>query len=115
MKIPIRKLSAIRISISNMSGPPANQDSSPLSLPIVTVQPTTPSVIQDVHSGLMPSDKIWVSCYKADEPSVHAKVQVSLDEVRRDIVDLTSVEGDVEVVRGHGHSWRVSRGALVVI
>ena len=54
---------------------------SPLTLPVVTIQNTFPEVIKEVLDGIIPSDKFWVSCYNAAEPSVYAKVQVELDEI----------------------------------
>jgi proteasomal ATPase-associated factor 1 len=75
------------------------QSFSPLTLPVVTIQPTFPEVIQEVLDGIIPSDKFWVSCYKTSEPSVHAKVLVELDEIDRNLVNLSPLEGDVEVVK----------------
>lgn len=72
---------------------------SPLTLPVVTIQNTFPEVIQEVLDGIIPSDKFWVSCYKVSEPSVHAKVQAELDEIDRNLVNLSPVEGDVEVLK----------------
>lgn len=72
---------------------------SPLTLPVVTIQPTFPEVIQEVLDGIIPSDKFWVSCYKTSESSVHAKVHVELDEIDRNLVNLSPVEGDVEVLK----------------
>ena len=72
---------------------------SPLTLPVVTIQPTFPEVIQEVLDGIIPSDKFWVSCYKTSESSVHAKVHVELDEIDRNLVNLSPLEGDVEVLK----------------
>jgi hypothetical protein len=66
-------------------------------LPIITVQPDFVTVIDDVHSGIIPSDTFWVSCYKTSEPSIHAKVDVELDENDRDLVRLLPKDGDVKV------------------
>ena len=71
----------------------------PLCLPVVTIQPTFTEVIQEVHDGVIPSETLWVSCYKHSESSVHAKVGVELDEVDRSLVLTRTVEGDVEVSR----------------
>jgi len=68
-------------------------------LPIITVQPDFRTVISEVHSGLLPSESVWVSCYKTDCPSVHAKVNVVLDEVDRDAIDFDVREGDVKIQR----------------
>lgn len=70
-----------------------------LTLPVVTIQSTFKDVIQEVLYGIIPSDKFWVSCYKASEPSVHAKVHVELDDVNRNLVNLSPVEGEVEVLK----------------
>ena len=75
------------------------QSISPLTLPVVTIQPSFSEVIQEVLDGIIPSDKFWVSCYKTSETSVHAKVLVELDEVDRNLVNLSPVEGDVEVLK----------------
>lgn len=79
------------------------QPVSPLTLPVVTIQPTFTEVIQEVLDGIIPSDKFWVSCYKTSETSVHAKVHVELDEIDRNLVNFSPVEGtsndDVEVVK----------------
>ena len=71
----------------------------PLHLPVVTVQPSFTEVIQEVRDGIIPSEKFWVSCYKDSEPSMHAKVNVELDEVDRSLVLTRTVEGDVDVTR----------------
>ena len=79
------------------------QPVSPLTLPVVTIQPTFTEVIQEVLDGIIPSDKFWVSCYKTSETSVHAKVHVELDEIDRNLVNFSPVEGtsndDVEVLK----------------
>lgn len=76
-------------------------------LPIVTVQPDFRTVISEVQSGLLPSESVWVSCYKTDCPSVHAKVNVVLDEVDRDAIVFEVREGDVKIQRNgvsfHSH------------
>src|SRR5579859_2907060 len=68
-----------------------------LHLPIVTIQPSFPSVIAEVHVGIIPSETFWISCYKTSEQSVHAKVHAELDEVDRDLVLLKDLGGDVDV------------------
>jgi proteasomal ATPase-associated factor 1 len=52
----------------------------PITLPVVTVQHDMLDVISDVDSGAAAMEDVWVSCYKAGEPSIHGKVRVSLDE-----------------------------------
>jgi proteasomal ATPase-associated factor 1 len=74
-------------------------NNSPLTLPVITIDPTFPSVIQDVDSGIVPSDQFWISCYKKSQPSVHAKILVELDEVDRNLVLLKPRDGDVEIVK----------------
>lgn len=72
---------------------------SPLSLPVVTIQNTFPEVIQEVFDGIIPFENFWVSCYKTSETSVHAKVHAELDQIDRNLVKLSPVEGDVEVLK----------------
>ena len=90
------KLTFLRIKMTT-------QSVSPLTLPVVTIQPTFTEVIQEVLDGIIPSDKFWVSCYKTSETSVHAKVHVELDEIDRNLVNFSPVEGtsndDVEVLK----------------
>jgi proteasomal ATPase-associated factor 1 len=76
------------------------QSVSTLTLPVVTIQNTFPEVIQEVLDGIIPSDNFWVSCYKTSETSVHAKVHAELDEIDRNLVNISTVEGDVEVSKG---------------
>src|SRR5882757_3992713 len=76
-----------------------SHSASPLTLPVVTIQNTFQEVIQEVLDGIIPSDKFWVSCYKSFETSVHAKVHAELDELDRNLVNLSPVEGDVEMVK----------------
>ncbi|KAJ7765666.1 WD40-repeat-containing domain protein [Mycena metata] len=67
--------------------------SGPLTLPVVTIQPTFLEVIEEVRSGFVASDTFWLSCYKPSEPSIHSKVRVTLDEVNRDVVHFEASEG----------------------
>jgi hypothetical protein len=71
---------------------------SPITLPVVTVQHDMLDVVSDVDSGLVAYEDIWVSCYKTDEPSVHGKVRLSLDDEDRSLVRLDAREG-VEMTR----------------
>ena len=57
--------------------------SDPITLPIAAIQHDFLSVVSDADSGLVESEDIWLSCYKADEPSVHGKVTVTLGETSR--------------------------------
>jgi proteasomal ATPase-associated factor 1 len=70
-----------------------------ITLPIVSVQSDLADVIADVDSGLVPADSFWLSCYLAGEPSVHAKVQATLDDVDRNLVRFTPKDGDVDFVK----------------
>jgi proteasomal ATPase-associated factor 1 len=70
----------------------------PTILPVITVQHDLLDVISDVDSGLVAFEDVWVSCYKTDEPSVHGKVRISLDDNDRSIVRLDAREG-VEMKR----------------
>ena len=74
--------------------------SDPIILPIATIQHDFLSVISDVDSGLVESEDVWLSCYKADAPSVHGKVCVTLSETSRKI-ELQSRDG-VELMRQPG-------------
>lgn len=87
----------------------------PQAVPVVTVQPSIGVVLQEVLDGIVPSDKFWVSCYKASETSVHSKITAELDEVDRDLVNLSSCDGHLKFgFKGNGkhghvsHSWRAS-------
>jgi proteasomal ATPase-associated factor 1 len=79
----------------------------PQTVPVVTVQPSIGEVLQEVQEGLVPSDKFWVSCYRASETTIHSKITAELDEVDRDLVNLSS--GDSHLKFGfkgsgkHGH------------
>ncbi|KAF9442568.1 WD40 repeat-like protein [Macrolepiota fuliginosa MF-IS2] len=70
-----------------------------ISLPVVTVQRDFNDVVRDVDEGVVPVDTFWVSCYKSGESSVHAKVDVELDEVDRNLLRFRSKEGDVDFVK----------------
>ena len=66
-------------------------------LPIVTIQPTFHTVISEVDSGIIPFDGFWVSCYKESLPSVHAKINVKVNEIHRDVVDLEPDDPRVQI------------------
>ena len=66
-------------------------------LPIVTIQPTFHTVISEVDSGIIPFDNFWVSCYKESLPSVHTKINVKVNEIRRDVVDLEVDDPRVQI------------------
>ena len=84
------------LSCSAMS---TSKPNSPIILPVITIDPTFSTAIQDVDNGVVPSELFWMSCYRASEPSIHAKIQVELDEVDRSLVHLKPREGDVEIDR----------------
>ncbi|RDB18148.1 Proteasomal ATPase-associated factor 1 [Hypsizygus marmoreus] len=88
--------------------------SSSLMLPVITIDPTFPSVIQDVQNGILPSEKFWLSCYKTSQPSVHAKVIAELDEVNRDLVRLMDPMGDVEITQDREGNYKVSCRSLAI-
>jgi hypothetical protein len=71
---------------------------SPVTLPTATIQDDFTTVLSEVHAGIIPSENIWLSCYKNGEPSVHGKISVSLHEQDRDRVELVG-RGGVELTR----------------
>lgn len=71
---------------------------SPVTLPAATIQDDFTTVLSEVHAGIVPSENIWLSCYKDGEPSVHGKISVSLHEKDRDRVELVGA-GGVELAR----------------
>jgi hypothetical protein len=71
---------------------------SPVTLPTATIQDDFTTVLSEVHAGIIPSDNIWLSCYKDGEPSIHGKISVSLHEQDRDRVELVG-RGGVELTR----------------
>lgn len=68
-------------------------------LPVITIDPSFPAAIQDVDSGIIPSETFWISCYRESQPSVHGRIEVELDEVDRNLVHLKPKNADVELVR----------------
>jgi hypothetical protein len=66
---------------------------SPVTLPAATIQDDFTTVLSEVHAGIIPSENIWLSCYKDGEPSVHGKISVSLHEKDRDRVELVAAGG----------------------
>ena len=77
---------------------------SPLILPTITIDPTFPRAIRDVDGGTLPSEKFWISCYKTEQPSIHATVHVELDEVDRSLVHLKAQKDDVRIAEAAGVS-----------
>jgi proteasomal ATPase-associated factor 1 len=67
-------------------------------LPAATIQDDFTTVLYEVHAGLVPSENIWLSCYKDGQPSVHGRIAVSLHERDRDRVELAGT-GGVELTR----------------
>jgi len=71
---------------------------SPVTLPTTTIQDDFTTVLSEVHAGIIPSENIWLSCYKDGEPSIHGKISVSLHEQDRGRVELVGRDG-VELTR----------------
>lgn len=71
---------------------------SPVTLPAATIQDDFTTVLYEVHAGVIPSEDIWLSCYKDGEPSIHGKISVSLHEQDRDRLELVG-RGGVELTR----------------
>ena len=69
-----------------------------LILPTVNVQPDLPAVVSDVHGAAIPQESVWVSCYARD--SVHAKLNVVLDERNRDQINFVS-DDNLKLARIH--------------
>ncbi|KZT25945.1 WD40 repeat-like protein [Neolentinus lepideus HHB14362 ss-1] len=67
--------------------------SSPITLPVVTIQHTLQTVIDDVRSGLVTSEDIWISCYKLGSTSVHGKAKVSLAKTDGLRVNFEAADG----------------------
>ena len=67
-------------------------------LSAATIQDDFATVLSEVHAGIIPSESIWLSCYKGGEPSVHGKIAVNLHEQDRDRVELVGA-GGVELIR----------------
>lgn len=80
------------VTMSRPTTPP------PVTLPIATIQDDFPTVLSEVHAGIIPSESIWLSCYKVGEPSIHGKVAINLHEQDRDRVEFTGV-GGVDITR----------------
>ncbi|KAI9465788.1 WD40 repeat-like protein [Lactarius psammicola] len=69
-----------------------------VTLPTATIQDDFITVLSEVHAGIIPSENIWLSCYKDGEPSIHGKVAISLHEQDRDRIELIGA-GGVELTR----------------
>jgi proteasomal ATPase-associated factor 1 len=85
---------------------------SPVTLPTATIQDDFTTVLSEVHAGIIPSDNIWLSCYKDGEPSIHGKISVSLHEQDRDRVELVG-RGGVELTRTSQVSFFFSGNLLI--
>lgn len=64
-----------------------------IALPISTVQHTLPSVASEIYNAVIPSELVWLSCYRHGEPSVHGKIRLSLDEEDRGKINFEGKEG----------------------
>ncbi|KAG6817012.1 hypothetical protein H0H87_000908 [Tephrocybe sp. NHM501043] len=84
----------------------------PITLPVASIDPTFLNVVEDIHLGVVPSEKFWISCYKASHPSVHAKIQAELDARDRDLVLTTVLEGDLTLDRANDGKYLVSCESL---
>ena len=67
-------------------------------LPIATIQHDFPTVLSEIYSGVIPSESVWLSCYKHGETSVHGKIEAALDDRDRERVAF-SISDDVELER----------------
>ncbi|KAJ3773787.1 WD40-repeat-containing domain protein [Lentinula raphanica] len=94
---------------------------------IVTVQATFPTVVNEVYSGVIPFENVWISCYdnspaetrQPDPPgSIYAKVRVVLDDEDREKVVFRAREGDVLLSeaerRNFGYVYTVSLPSMQV-
>lgn len=43
-------------------------------VPYISLQPTYPQVFTDIAQALVPQEKVWISIYHADRPSLHSKL-----------------------------------------
>ncbi|ETW75123.1 hypothetical protein HETIRDRAFT_455811 [Heterobasidion irregulare TC 32-1] len=75
-------------------------------LPIATVQHDFPTVLSEIHSGAIPSESIWLSCYKHGETSVHGKIEAALDDHDRERVAFSPSDG-VELERVSDYQYKV--------
>lgn len=62
-------------------------------LPISTIQHTLPNVASEIYNALIPSEHVWLSCYRQGESSVHGRVKLSLDESDREKINLEGTGG----------------------
>ncbi|KAK1230825.1 hypothetical protein PQX77_000733 [Marasmius sp. AFHP31] len=104
-------------------------------LPITTIQPTYTNVIQEVWSGVIPSEEIWLSRYHQGEvhlfltspslkpsngtgqDSTHGRIRVTLDEEDRDRVifeSTSSAGGGLKLSRNEDGSYTVNSTRLLV-
>lgn len=70
----------------------ASESSNIIALPIVSIQHDSQTVISDVRDGVVPSEDIWLSCYKMGSQSVHGKVRVELGERREPTTGSRAIE-----------------------
>ncbi|KAG7090031.1 hypothetical protein E1B28_011651 [Marasmius oreades] len=68
-------------------------------VPIITIQPAFTTVIQEVWSGIIPSEEVWLSRYHQGSDSIHDRIRVTLDEEDRDKVTWESLRGKLELSR----------------
>ncbi|KAH8833893.1 WD40-repeat-containing domain protein [Flagelloscypha sp. PMI_526] len=60
----------------------------PALLPSITIQPSFLTVLSEVQSGLIPSEKIWISAYKPDAESIGG----SADDLRLDLDEASGYQ-----------------------
>lgn len=80
-------------------------------LPIVTIQASFPTAVNEVYSAVIPSDDVWISCYdhspsdSRQSGSLHARVRLELDEEDREKVVFRVREGDVRIKEADQHEF----------
>jgi hypothetical protein len=88
----------VRCLLSSVTGVLTSAMPSAVTLPAATIQDDFTTILSEVHAGIIPSESVWLSCYKDGEPSVHGKIAVNLHETDRDRVELVG-SGGVELTR----------------
>ncbi|KAK7455885.1 hypothetical protein VKT23_010922 [Stygiomarasmius scandens] len=103
--------------MSSSTVPPSHRPAPITTLPIVTIQSTFPTVVNEIYNGVIPFEDIWVSCYDhspSGPRSSHSKVTVVLDDVDREKVNLETKQGEgsdlkmAEATSGLTNSYTIS-------
>ncbi|KAJ8080071.1 hypothetical protein AAF712_013194 [Marasmius tenuissimus] len=100
-----------------MSSVNVNIDDELVRLPTTTIQPTYTTVIQEVWSGVIPSEEIWLSRYHQGQDSTHDRIRVTLDDEDRDRVvfeSTSSAGGGLKLSRNEDGSYTVDSTRLLV-